>query len=77
MTETEAMEVSEDEIDELIRDVAQERHEAPAAVKTRLTRDNELPRIRRRLRNQKALDLIYQNANIKPKSETVQDRAEG
>lgn len=77
VAEAELIEVSEEEVDELVRDVAQERHEAPAAVKTRLTRDNELSRIKRRLRNQKALDLIYQNAKIKPKSETVQDRAEG
>lgn len=77
VADAEEIEVSEEDVDELIRDVAKERHEAPAAVKTRLTRDDELPRIRRRLRNQKALDLIYQNAKIKPKSETIQDRAEG
>ena len=77
VAKAESIEVSEEDVDELIRDVARERHEAPAAVKTRLTRDNELPRIKRRLRNQKALDLIYQNAKIKPKSETVPDRAEG
>jgi trigger factor len=73
--ETEAIEVKEEEVDELIRELAQERHEAPAAVKTRLTRDGELPTIERRLRNQKALDLIYRNAKIKPKSETVPDQA--
>ena len=77
VAETEAIEITEDEVDELIRDVARERHEAPAAVKTRLTRDDELPTIKRRLRNQKALDLIYQHAKIKPKSEVVPDRAEG
>jgi len=69
--------VKEEEVDELIRNLAQERHEAPAALKTRLTRDGELPTIERRLRSQKALDLIYQHAKIKPKSETVPDQAEG
>ena len=77
VAEAEAVEVKEEEIDELIRELAQERHEAPAALKTRLTRDNELPTIERRLRNQKALDLIYQHAKIKPKSEAVPDQAEG
>lgn len=75
VVEAEAIEVKEEEVDELIRELAQERHEAPAAVKTRLTRDGELPTIERRLRNQKALDLIYSNAKIKPKSETVPDQA--
>jgi trigger factor len=75
VAEVEAIEVKEEEVDELIRELAQERHEAPAALKTRLTRDGELPTIERRLRNQKALDLVYQHAKIKPKSETVPDQA--
>jgi trigger factor len=77
VAEAEAIEVKEEEVDELIRDLAQERHEAPAALKTRLTRDGEIHTIERRLRNQKALDLIYQHAKIKPKSETVPDQAKG
>ncbi len=75
--EAEAIEVKEEEVDELIRELAQERREAPAALKTRLTRDGELSTIERRLRNQKALDLIYQHAKIKPKSENVPDKTEG
>ncbi|HET7100325.1 MAG TPA: trigger factor, partial [Terriglobia bacterium] len=75
--EAEAIEVKEEEVDELIRELAEERHEAAAALKTRLTRDGELPTIKRRLRNQKALDLIYQHAKIKPKSENVPDKTEG
>ena len=77
VAEAEAIAVNEEEVDELIRELAQERHEAPAALKTRLTRDGEIPTIEGRLRNQKALDLIYQNARIKPKSEAVPDQAEG
>lgn len=77
VADAESVEVTEDEIDGLIRDLAQERREAPAALKTRLTRDGELSTIERRLRNQKALDLIYHNAKIKPKSEVVPDQAKG
>ena len=77
VADAEAIEVKEEEVDELVRDLAQERHEAPAALKTRLTRDGELPTIERRLRNQKALDLVYQHAKIKPKSETVPGQAGG
>ena len=77
VAEAEAIEIKEEEVDELIRELAQERHEAPAALKTRLTRDGELPTIERRLRNQKALDLIYHNAKIKRKSEGVPNQAEG
>ena len=75
VAEAEAIEVAESEVDDLIRELAEERHEAPAAVKTRLTHDNEIPAIKRRLRSQKALDLIYQNAKIKPKSEAVPEQA--
>jgi trigger factor len=77
IAEVESIEVTADEIDGLIRDIAQERREAPATLKTRLTQDGELPTIERRLRNQKALDLIYHNAKIKPKSEVVPDQAKG
>ena len=77
IADVEAIEVTEQEADDLIRDLAQEQHEAPAALKTRLTREGELPTIERRLRNQKALDLIYHNAKIKPKSEAVPDQAKG
>jgi trigger factor len=77
VAEAEAIEVKEEEVDELIRELAQERRETPAALKTRLTRDGELPTIERRLRNQKALDLIYQHAKIKPETEAVPDQKEG
>jgi trigger factor len=76
IAKAEGIEVTEEEVDEVIRDLAKERHEAPAAVKTRLTRDHELSRIKGRLRNQKALDLIYRNAKIQKKSETALPQAE-
>jgi trigger factor len=65
----EKIEVSEEELDELIRDIAKERQEAPAALKTSLTQNSELERIRSTHRNQKALDLVYRNAKIIRKSE--------
>jgi len=77
VAEAEGIQVTEEEVDEVIREIAEERHEAPAAVKTRLTREGELPTIKSRLLNQKALDLIYRNAKIKPKSEAVPDQAKG
>jgi trigger factor len=68
IAEAEKIEVSEQETDEMIREMAQERREAPAALKTRLTREGDLDRLKTRRRNQKALDLIYQKAKINPKN---------
>jgi trigger factor len=69
IAEAEKLEVSEEEVDEMIRTLARERQEAPAALKTRLTRDGELDRIKSTRRSQKALDIIYRNAKIIRKSE--------
>jgi trigger factor len=69
IADAEKIEVSEEEVDELIRQMAAERREPPATLKTRLTRDGMLSRIKSSRRNQKALDLVYQSANIKRKSE--------
>jgi trigger factor len=68
IAEAEKIEVSEQETDEMIREMAQERRETPAALKTRLTREGDLDRLKTRRRNQKALDLIYQKAKINPKN---------
>jgi trigger factor len=65
----EKIEVSEKEVDEIIRALAQERRETPAALKTRLTEDGELDRLKSTRRNQKALDFVYHNAKITRKSE--------
>lgn len=69
VAEAEGIEVTEEEVDELVRATAQERHEPPAALKTRLTRDGMLDKIRVSRRNQKALEFIYRNAKIIRKSE--------
>jgi trigger factor len=69
IAEAEKIEPSEEEVDEVIREMAQERHETPAGLKTRLTREGELDMIKFTRRNQKALDVIYRNAKIIRKSE--------
>ncbi len=68
IAEAEKLEVSEEEVDHLIREMAQERREAPAALKTRLTRDGGVDRIKSTRRNQKALELVYHEAKITGKS---------
>ena len=65
----EGLEVSEEEVDEMIREMAQESNEPPATLKTRLTREGELDSIKSTRRNQKAIDFVYRNAKITRKSE--------
>ena len=69
IAEAEGLELTEEEVDDVIRDLARERHIAPAELKTRLTRDGGLDSIKRTRRNQKALDFVYHNAKIIRKSE--------
>jgi trigger factor len=69
IAEAEGLEVSEEEVDEMIREMAQEAHEPPATLKTRLTRTGQLDSIKSTRRNQKAIDFIYRNAKIIRKSE--------
>ena len=71
VAEAEKLEVSDSELDEVIRDLAQEHREPPATLKTRLTQEGNLSRIAQKLRNQKALDLIYQNGTINPTPESA------
>jgi trigger factor len=67
----EGIEATDEEVDELIRETAEERQEAPAALKTRLTRNGGLDRIISSRRNQKALEFIYRNAKIIRKSPEI------
>jgi trigger factor len=69
VAETEKLEVAEEEVDEIIREMAQEAHEPPATLKTRLTREGDLDSIKSTRRNQKAIEFIYRNAKITRKSE--------
>ncbi len=66
----EKIEVSEEEVDELVREIARERREPPATVKTRLTQEGEIARLKSTRRSQKALELIYRHAKIIRKNET-------
>jgi trigger factor len=69
IADAENLTVSEEEVDEIIREMAQEAREPAATLKTRLTRDGELDSISSTRRNQKAIDFIYRNAKITRKSE--------
>ncbi|MBI4165612.1 MAG: trigger factor [Acidobacteria bacterium] len=64
----EDLEVTEEEVDDLIREMAEERREPAAALKTRLTREGALDRIKSTRRNHKALELVYREAKITGKS---------
>ena len=67
--ETEKLGVTEAEVDDFIREMAEQRHEPPAALKTRLTQEGMVDKIKSSRRNQKALELVYQSAKINRKSE--------
>ncbi len=69
IADAEKIEVSEAEVDDLIREMAEQRREPPAALKTRLTREGALDKLKSSRRNQKALELVYQSAKINRKSE--------
>lgn len=71
IAEAEKIEVTEEEVDEAIREVATQTHEPAAAIKTRLTRDDGLDRLRFTRRTQKALDFVYRSAVIIQQSDSV------
>jgi trigger factor len=77
IAEAEKIEVSDEELDEAVRELAGESGEAPAALKTRLTREGTLDRIKSTRRNRKALDFIYHSANIRRAEKPHAARAEG
>ncbi|MDE3178165.1 MAG: hypothetical protein KGM47_00785, partial [Acidobacteriota bacterium] len=64
VAEEEKIEVSEEEIDDAVRELAAGGAETPAALKTRLTQTGGLARLQSSRRNQKALDALYHSANI-------------
>ena len=78
IVEAERMEVSEEELDQSIREMAQQRGEAPATLKTRLTREGRLAKLQSSCRSHKALDFVYRNAQIThpmSQDEQVRERA--
>ncbi|MDR3677696.1 MAG: trigger factor [Acidobacteriota bacterium] len=64
VADAEKIDLSEEEMDDVIREMAQERRMTAAELKTRLTRDGKLDTLKSTRRNQKALDFIYRNAKI-------------
>ena len=68
VAEAEKIELAEEEVDDLIRELAQERRITAAELKTRLTQEGKLDTLKSTRRNQKALDFIYRNAKITRKN---------
>ena len=68
VAEAEKIDMAEEELDDVIREMARERHMTAAELKTRLTRDGKLDTLKSTRRNQKALEFIYRNAKIIRKS---------
>jgi trigger factor len=68
VADAEKIDLTEEEVDDVIREMARERHLTAAELKTRLTRDGKLDTLKSTRRNQKALDFIYRNAKIIRKS---------
>jgi len=62
IAEEEKIEVGDDEINREIEALATQTNQAPDAIRARLTRDGALDRIRNRIRNEKALDLLYRQS---------------
>jgi len=62
IAEEEKIEVGDDEISHEIEALATQTNQAPDAIRARLTRDGALDRIRNRIRNEKALDLLYRQS---------------
>ncbi|HTS70088.1 MAG TPA: trigger factor [Terriglobia bacterium] len=60
----EKIDLTEEELDDVIREMARERRMTAAELKTRLTRDGKLDTLKSTRRNQKALEFIYRNAKI-------------
>ncbi len=64
IADAEGLEVTEEEIDEAVCELAAGSNETPAALKTRLTQQGRLARLQSSRRNQKALDFLYRNAKV-------------
>ena len=62
IADEESIVVDDEEIDREIEALAKQTNQAPDAIRTRLTRDGALDRIRNRIRNEKALDFLYRQS---------------
>jgi len=59
IAELEKIEVSADEVNREVETLARQAKQTPEAVRTRLTQDGGLDRIRNRIRSEKTLDFLY------------------
>ncbi len=59
VAELEKIEVGDDEVNREVDALAQQTKQTPEAVRTRLTQDGGLDRIRNRIRSEKTLDFLY------------------
>jgi trigger factor len=59
VAEEEKIQVADEEIDREIEALATQSKQTPEAIRARLTRDGALDRIRNRIRDEKTLDLLY------------------
>jgi len=59
IAEEEKIEVSDEEVDREVQALAQQAKQTVEAIRTRLTRDGVLDRIRNRIRSDKTLDFLY------------------
>jgi len=62
IAEEEKIEVSDQEIDHEVEALAKQSKQTAEAIRTRLTRDGALDRIRNRIRNEKTLDFLYRQS---------------
>jgi len=62
IAEAEQIEVADEELDREIEAIAAQARQPVESVRTRLTRDGGLDRIRARLRNEKTLDFLYRQS---------------
>jgi trigger factor len=62
IAEEEKIEVSDAEIDREVEALAEQSKQTPEAIRSRLTRDGALDRIRNRIRNEKTLDFLYRQS---------------
>jgi trigger factor len=62
IAEEEKIEVADAEIDREVEALAEQSKQTPEAIRSRLTRDGALDRIRNRIRNEKTLDFLYRQS---------------
>ena len=58
----EKIEVGDEEIDREVKALAEQSKQTPEAIRSRLTRDGALDRIRNRIRHEKTLEFLYQQS---------------